>query len=223
MTCDEVFDLLTLPHGAANHQHLEALQLHLAGCRSCRRLADALEPAVEMLRRNAADDACASPALLNGPWNEVVRSAGAAVAASPTEASRGNWSVLSAAEPASQRWLWDIFRGDLMRLAAAVLVGLTLGALVWGQNQSLEEDASTDGSSRITLAALRLTAECLPAEHRTHSAPGPRLRPAGELLASTELDALNCCTLCHTSLGMAPTSKAATLQVVRSCQACHTF
>jgi hypothetical protein len=228
MTCDDVFDLLTLQHGAGDSQRREAVERHLKNCRSCRRLADALEPAVELFRECAASDDRSAAALLPGPWSEAEASSRAAGIASLPEphraASRGDWSVLSTAGPSSTPWMWQLFGGDLMRLAAALLVGLTLGALVWGPSNEPAATTAGPGPSapRVTLAALRLTAECVPAEHRAASADsGPRLRPASELVAANQLGSLVCCTLCHAS-GMA-TSKSATLEVVRSCQACHTF
>jgi hypothetical protein len=224
MTCDEVFDVLTGQRGADGDHDRDVLLRHLGGCRSCRRLADALEPAVQLFRECAASEDGSLSALLPGPWNDVEPSRGE----SRLGTSRGNWSVLTAAAPSSTPWMWQLFGGDLMRLAAAILVGLTLGALVWGQSsdpakKSQSAAMQSSFSPHVTLAALRLTAECVPAEHRAPLAnSGPRLRPASELLPSA-LDALACCTLCHTSGGIGASSKAGTLEVVRSCQACHTF
>src|SRR5688572_19443477 len=93
MTCDEVFDLLTgQPHNGEAQR--DALFRHLSGCRSCRRLADALEPAVELFRECAAGEARSSSASIRGPWND-------------TEVSRADWSVLSAA-PSATPWMWQL-------------------------------------------------------------------------------------------------------------------
>jgi hypothetical protein len=228
MTCDEVFDLLTLERSAEDHRSRDALLEHVAGCRSCRRLADALEPAVELFRQCAASESnCAST--LDGPWSSEEHSSPKVGTAKPGSA----WTT--PLDPPAVPWLWQLLGPDMMRLAAALLVGLTLGALVWGQTNEHPKTASRLGglaissptgasTPRITLAALRLTSECVPTEHRAESAnSGPRLRPAAELLASNNLDALACCTLCHASQRVIASGQSATRDVLRSCQACHTF
>lgn len=229
MTCDDLLDLLTGQSRADNNQSRDAMKRHLAHCRSCRRLADALEPAVELFREAAAGDEFAAPSLYEGPWSEQERE-------EPEWDDAEKHAPLVTRPPETPEWVRHLFGGDLLRLAAAVLIGLTLGALVWGTTDS-PVGATTPGklaisapgsatlsTPRVTLASLRLTAACLPIEHRpADAAIAPRVRPATELLASADYSALNCCTLCHASLGEAPHSRFATSEVVRSCQACHTF
>ncbi len=171
MTCDEVFDLLTGQLHAEGDQHRDALLRHLAGCRSCRRMADALEPAVELLRECAAAEDSSSAALLSGPWNDVEPSFAARTlgpSGSRLSPSRADWSVLSAAAPSSTPWMWQLFGGDLMRLAAAILVGLTLGALVWGQ---------TDEPAKLPSAAVKSL--LFTAHHARRPAADIGMRPRG--------------------------------------------
>lgn len=228
MTCDELFDLLTDECGAENGACRDAMKRHLSGCRSCRRLADALEPAVELFRECSAGDDLAAPSVSSGPWSEP-------------EETDSAWDRPPRAwhdRPAPTPWMMQVFGGDVLRLAAAILVGLTLGALVWGQDDSSSGangsaglasvapagNADSSIAPRVTLASLLVTVACLPEKHRPVSdSDSPHLRPAVDLLASADLGALACCTSCHASLGMASHSKSATLQVIRSCQACHTF
>jgi hypothetical protein len=243
MTCDELFELLTDEYRAENDECRDAMKQHLSGCRSCRRLADALEPAVELFRECSAGEDFTAPSVSSGPWSEPEGSDPAWN--SPARGwndrrcvPRSDQALLGFDRAAAPPWMMQVFGGDLLRLAAAILMGLTLGALVWGQDEAPSQARGSAGlaiaapasnaqasvSPRITLASLLVTAACLPDEHRPVDAPAsPRLRPAVELLASADLGALACCTTCHASLGMASHSKSATLQVVRSCQACHTF
>ena len=223
MTCDDLFDLLTGERRADNHECRDAMKRHLARCRSCRRLADAFEPAVELFREcQGADDFLSAPAF-DGPWNEP----------SDEEVQEFRSHRAGTNGRAAIPWISHFAGADLLRLAAALLVGLTVGAFVWGQSQtpatgnaplaiSASPGASGGTAPRITLAAVRLTSDCLPAAPQpADAAAGPRLRSAGELLAAADLDSLACCTLCHASRGLMSHTRAATLQVVRSCQACH--
>src|SRR5688500_14641501 len=117
MTCDEVFDLLTGELRADSPECRDRMRRHLAGCRSCRRLADAFEPAVELFRQCPASDDYAASLGISGPWDE-----------SP-EDERPRYVPT---QLRSQALLEQMLNLDWLRLALAVLVGLTLGALVWG-------------------------------------------------------------------------------------------
>lgn len=229
MTCDDLFDLLTGQTRPDNAPAREAMKRHLVHCRNCRRLADALEPAVELFREASAGDEFAAPALYEGPWQDE-------------DMEQTEWDDRAERQPLVKRppdvpeWFHVLLGGDLLRLAAAVLIGLTLGAVVWGTTDSPLSATAPGGlaisapgpaaisAPHVTLASLRLTAACLPLEHRPSADAGsPRLRLASDLLASANYSALNCCTHCHASLGEAPHSRFATAEVVRSCQACHAF
>lgn len=229
MTCDDLFDLLTGQSRPDNAPAREAMKRHLAHCRSCRRLADAFEPAVELFREASAGEDFTEPSLYEGPWSEED-------VEQHERHDRVERQPLVKRPPDVPEWFHVLLGGDLLRLAAAVLIGLTLGALVWGTTDS-PLGATTQGglaisapgpvaisAPRVTLASLRLTAACLSMEHRPADHAGvPRVRLASDLLTSANYSALNCCTLCHASLGEAPHSRFATAEVVRSCQACHTF
>lgn len=242
MTCDDVFDLLTGQRRPESRESQELMKRHLAGCRSCRRLADALEPAVELFRQCAADD-FTSPASLDGPWSNEweEQEASEFQSGSYRNASRSSHVPQPHSARSGQRlqaWLARLGTTDVPRLAAALLIGLTLGAMLWASADKDSVSAAANaplvmsaapGSAPsmtappLTLAEIRLTAACLPAGLRqAGTEPGPAVRLAVDWLAASQLDSLDCCTLCHAQ-GMAWAGKSATAEVARSCQVCHTF
>jgi hypothetical protein len=217
-----VFDLLTGERRADSQECRDRMQRHLAGCRSCRRLADAFEPAVELFRQCSATDDYAASLGISGPWDE------------PAEYDRPS----PAPRPQTLPLLEQLVQFDWLRLALALLIGLTLGALVWGTRDpddyrlagparlemSAPQNRPARGVPQVSLASLKLTSSCLPEEHRpADHVDDATVRPIAELLAVVERSALACCTLCHAQLGKASQTKSATLEVIHSCQVCHTF
>jgi hypothetical protein len=113
MNCDDVFQVLTSsrPHSANGE-----LDRHLAGCRSCREIADLFRPAVGMLATHADDR------------ND----------AEPSESWRRVWDAVAVAERAAEqlghtppsvrsrpsRLLF------LSRSAALIVIGITLGGVM---------------------------------------------------------------------------------------------
>ncbi len=64
MNCDQVFSALTRgPFPTGNDALDERVELHLETCASCRRLAAALQPAVELFEESISpDESCQLPA-----------------------------------------------------------------------------------------------------------------------------------------------------------------
>lgn len=153
MTCDEVFDMLTrgpFPSGAANDELVED---HLASCVECRRLATALQPAVDLLREAVdCDEGARLPEYTGRTIRPVADSLTARDAEAPQHPSfesglparqpdprgdvwrrrvapqRRNRGQPASARPASHRLGSAMAQTNLFRFAAAVLLGVALAA-----------------------------------------------------------------------------------------------
>lgn len=88
MNCDQVFDILTRGPFPAGTGDDPAVETHLEGCPSCRRLATALQPALVLLHEALSDDEAAG---LPGYWGRLLEADGGAEAeASPAGPSDAN-------------------------------------------------------------------------------------------------------------------------------------
>jgi len=177
VTCDEVFDVLTrgpFPTGASEDAEVE---LHLSGCHECRQLAEALRPASGLLRESLSETRL--PAYRGSvgeePWHE------------PSGAGK----------PQQGMWL-----AQLIRLAAALLLIVSLCAMAGAVSWVRGPTPLTASSLRSQLATSPLTSVCLAALQN----------PANKTA---------CCTGCHrAAVGPAATSAVATVAKPPQPQAC---
>jgi hypothetical protein len=221
MNCDEVFDLLTLPAQCIGAQQREQIERHLDDCSSCARLAEAISPAVELFAHTAEKAEQAS-------WMHARETDWFAL-----DSERDNSHAPRPAMPAARDASWQA-----MRLAVTLLIGITLGGLLYGRaalDRSTDEAPSmaairadfallpSSQLSRGALESLLLTEACLPrtAEHKQANLATRPALPAWDLLAQTSTLQLACCTHCHSTLGAAAHERDAIAQVARSCQTCH--
>ena len=144
MNCDQVFDILTrgpFPTGTACDTPVEA---HLNVCRDCRRLAEALRPALELFQEAVGPEESRD---LPGYWCAVAtdrNAAGRLVCAGAQAAAHGRRHV-----GAASRWPRHWSGVTVWRMAAMLALGVTVGSLVGSR-------VMLDG--RGTIAAGRLVA-----------------------------------------------------------------
>jgi hypothetical protein len=227
MNCDQVFDVLTrgpFPTGTSCDVPVEA---HLSRCADCRRLAEALRPAIELFQEAVDPEESRD---LPGYW-----------CGAPSEAQRASVSYAAQAEPrtmgarveASKSPATSALAGTAWRMAAMVVLGVTLGALAnarwvldgssfsgFGGGASIAPLADRDDEGRANLVE-RLGLAVLPAACFRRADGSPH-EPAGgeQLVAGIDLSNLNCCSGCHHA-GSELAAKAATAKVAASCQLCH--
>ena len=232
MNCDQVFDILTrgpFPTGQECDQWVEK---HLSRCRDCRRLAEALQPALELFEESVTPEEGRN---LPAYWGALLDGAGEETLATTYRAGRSRKRVVALSPPQSRRRGWVA----VGRLAAAVVVGVLLGAAL-GQIEVIDhkpptplaELAAASGDLKIdstpTLAAvagldfLGLTPACLTSTRSESS--GQRLHPTGDVAAAAariQLADLACCTECHRSGGGGIASRPAVAKITMSCHLCH--
>ncbi len=228
MNCDQVFDVLTrgpFPTGTACDAPVEA---HLQVCAECRRLAEALRPALELFQEAIGPEEsrdlpgywCAVGTERTGPLVSYARDleqdrvAPRRVVQAP---SASGFSALSA---------WG--------LAASLALGVLLGSLAsarWtydgfsafppGDSQRVIIRSVPDDEPRFTAVEKKLLAGLPAACYRNQ--PAPALRNAvgrQRVLDTADLGNLACCTECHNSASDSVSSHA-TMTVSQSCQICH--
>jgi hypothetical protein len=233
VNCDQVFDVLTrgpFPTGDASD---EAVEQHLRACHDCRRLAEALRPAVALMHEAVGADhalnlpeyqgSLPAPVLDDDPYT------------SPRALALGLRRLVvkphSIPKPAFD--YAQVVNG--MRLLAASILVVALGTLAWGLLMSARDHGAVasrpapsmnsrtavwpDEQGLQTLAMLKLRTVCF--------TPSDRLRAAAEAgtpLASalTADELLKCCTHCHADGKPAGTIMvAANERFTQSCSACH--
>jgi hypothetical protein len=225
MNCDQVFDILTrgpFPTGTSCDAPVEA---HLSVCAECRRLAEALRPAVELFQEAVDPEESRD---LPGYWCAVT-------ADSPQPAVSYAREVEStAAEPrllphtrVDQQWTalaaW--------RMAAMLAVGIALGTLAGSRLVQDRFDWPPVGNHATVAAPLpdvprpRLLSKAelavLPAMcYRNKPVEAPRYTEQERLLADARLGELSCCSGCHNAASDAVPA-AATIKAAQSCQLCH--
>jgi hypothetical protein len=229
MNCDQVFDVLTrgpFPTGTACDPPVEA---HLSVCPECRRLAEALRPALELFQEAIGPEEsrdlpgywCAVTADRPQPAVSIARDVAPRRAAAPHERRTplmGNFSALAA---------W--------RLAAALALGVMLGSLVSGRlplegfsalppaNDEEVPSAPPDDDNHLqfTPAQHKMLAALPAACFGYQSRPAPKYTVSTpQLLAKGDLGTLNCCTGCHNTNSDSVTNHA-TAAVSQACQICH--
>lgn len=237
MNCDQVFDVLTrgpFPTGTPCDVGVEA---HLNICPECRRLAEALRPALELFQEAVGPEEsrdlpgywCAAagdgkqPGVSYAQDTETRQLSAPRIWVQPQPAK--SWSALTA---------W--------RMAAMIALGVTVGSLL-GSRGSLDgirglpaiavhtadADEATplvagqnrDGEIRLTTVQRKSLAGMADACYRGSPPDAPRIDVSGGLLlAKADLAKLNCCSACHNIHSDAATSRS-TLAVSQSCQVCH--
>jgi len=231
ITCDDVFDVLTrgpFPTGSSDD---EAVELHLTGCHECRRLAEALRPAVELFHEVLDEKQSGLPVYrgrltdlppLNLPppqrvWWEEEQLLDLPVQRRPARSPSG-WGLQTEAA------------ASLVRFASAALLGVALCLLVWTCSSIVaRQPANWQASSAakysagplrlgkrttIALAALKMADACrgtaadsLPAEA---SVPAPATANAADQA---------CCTKCHAAAH--PRGEQCLAQWSAGCESCH--
>lgn len=171
MNCDQVFGALTRgPFPTGNDALDERVERHLERCGSCRRLAAALQPAVELFEEAVSpEESCRLPAY----WGELFNQSESAPATrmqSPLTLRRVR---ADAAANDQANWRWE----HTWRIAAALLLGMAMGGVIRATLQEDEPPTSTrplaavagsssrDGQPTSRFAAfdtLRMTAACGP-------------------------------------------------------------
>lgn len=223
--CDEVFDILTrgpFPTGAPSDGIVEN---HLGHCDECRRLADALRPALELLQEAVTPEESRTLPRYGGsstcevePWNHA-----ASIGSSKTLVATRRMVVRRPAVLAARAWPW----ASSARFVAAALLGLVLAGvlrhmgtsgamLTAGRVKAATWHAADDGDQwfrkqnlpadcRQPLAGLTLLAAAPGA-----AAPGPELTVE-----------LTCCLGCHSAVDQKLYASTAVSRFVQACQACH--
>jgi hypothetical protein len=222
LSCDQVFEVLTrgpFPSGDASD---EAVEGHLRACHECRRMAEALRPAVALMHEAIGSDQARELPAYQGALPAIER-----LDAEP--AGRG--------KPRGRQQTLDCAKvvNALRLLAASVLVaalGLLLYSLAMAPG-SREPMSGYDGGmpkrdfaailpdeqGLITLASLKLPAACLPVAYQPLSAEHAAALVAA--MADGRLDALHCCTECHAAGKPQPKSMTLVATTQQNCQACH--
>ena len=228
MNCDQVFDVLTrgpFPTGTSCDEPVEA---HLNQCPGCRRLAEALRPAIELFQEAVDPEESRD---LPGYWSGVAgEQQRAAVSYARDVEPR---AAAARAGGALGRLAQDFSALTAWRMAAMLALGVTLGTLL-GARMTLEgwgwSGAGADGSvappvphekrPRNSLAE-RMQLAVLPACLASNADDGLLDSSLAERrLESVDLASLNCCSECHHAASdVVP--RAATARVAESCQSCH--
>lgn len=234
MNCDQVFDILTRGPFPTGQDYDAWVEEHLSGCRECRRLAEALQPALELFEESVTPEEGRN---LPAYWGALLDGAGEDTPAATCRVGNRRRRAVAPAPPEwiSRRRGW----ATAGRLTAAVMLGVLLGAAL-GQidvidrkpQAPLAELAPAADNSRIdsmtTLAAvggidfLDLTPACFSSPPGGSSSDRPH--PIGEFAAAAaplQLADLSCCTECHRSSGDLIASRPAVAKIAMSCRLCH--
>ncbi|MBI3837367.1 MAG: hypothetical protein HY288_05475 [Planctomycetia bacterium] len=229
MNCDQVFDILTrgpFPTGTPCDTGVEA---HLNSCSECRRLAEALRPALELFQEAVGPDESRD---LPGYWCAVATDRKQPVVSfakdpQPRLAVPRTWAKARLGKNWSALAAW--------RFAALLALGVMAGSLMssrgtfdgfsalppLGGGAAAVPAAPNDDGPRFTLAEHQELATLPAACFRHIPVNAPRYRvPSRQLLAKADLSNLSCCTDCHHA-NAEGVPKSATAMVSQSCQLCH--
>ncbi len=227
MNCDQVFDILTrgpFPTGTACDSGVES---HLAECDSCRQLAEALRPALELFQEAVDPDESRD---LPGYWCALVADRKQPVVSYAQELELPRVAPRAWEQPALKERLSAL---NAWRMAAMLALGVTVGSLVSTRlnldggavppRDPAAAAAAAADESPDPHAAARSEWAVLPAAcfgNRPASGPRYTLRQ-DRLLATADLSGMNCCSQCHNS-NSDKVPSAATANVSQHCQVCHT-
>jgi hypothetical protein len=222
-----VFEVLTrgpFPTGTPCDAGVEA---HLTVCPECRRLAEALRPALELFQEAIGPEESRD---LPGYWCAVT-----------SDRAQPAVSYARSIEPrvAPQSWVQPVASGRFSALsawglAAALALGVALGSLAsarWSLDgmilpppprDAVSIDSSRDDDRpRPTLSEHTMLAFMPAACFRHQPAPAPRYTVTTQKVrASADVGNANCCTECHNANSNSVSDKA-TVTVSQSCQICH--
>jgi hypothetical protein len=233
MNCDQVFDILTRGPFPAGEPTDDAVEWHLEGCDECRRLAEALRPAVELLHEAIIDDEAESLPGYSGrlvfdamPWDHVDNGVGSdidngvdiGVDNGGGESKTGRVAVKR--RPMLRRSvLGDGKTQRLWRFAAAVALGvmlaLGLNAMGLPDGKNTPPGALPPHSRGLgQLVALGLPSDCFEAHSDAVGTIKVHAVTAGQRN-------FQCCARCHAEGRARLASIETTSKVVRSCQVCH--
>jgi hypothetical protein len=238
LNCDQVFDVLTRGPFPTGEPKDEAVEHHLRACHECRRLAEALRPAVALMHEAVtSDQAIDLPEYqgslpVRGPARRrlsMVRLAtagakaqAASCTASPVRGEPRRPQAISAVRFIAVSLLiagLGLAGGMMFSPRGLELLAILPGALVPAPAAASVADGSPDAKGLLTLASLKLPIACVPLSHRPISAE--QAAEIAAAIASGSLDGLRCCTECHRA-GLSQ-SKATKLVAIaqQNCQVCH--
>lgn len=240
LNCDQVFDVLTrgpFPTGDASDEPVEH---HLRACHECRRLAEALRPAVELMHESLGPDAAVDLPEYQGVLAAVEHSVATDQIQKPTPLAVRK--LPRRAAPSRRKFDAAQFFGALRLIAAVVLV-TAIGTLLWGLATTSKDGAprreiaaagprpaSTrlpirfDDRSMVLLSSLNLPPGCIPDEpfvlpNQGESPPSPT--------AAAAKTKTQCCSQCHLAgKSQAELERLSAHDVAvlsRSCVACHSL
>jgi len=232
MNCDQVFDVLTRGPFPTGDDSDEAVERHLRACHECRQLAEALQPAVELLHESLSSEQASDLPAYQGALTGIERSVATAVRARPQPLSVRELVRVRTAERR------QIVLANVAQFAAALVLVLAIGMLGWnliatadfsrGQRELLTAVLTPSGPTTVhrlsdrglmTLASLNLPARCFPGEALiAPAAGGPNVGSA-----AIDQDALRCCTECHHSGQADSPASRMVAAMQRSCVACHSL
>jgi hypothetical protein len=244
LNCDQVFEVLTRGPFPTGEPEDDAVERHLRACHECRRLAEALRPAVALLHEAIeTDEATALPEYQGAlPWkrpDRLRRLSMARLAAAREQPAESDARPIRLAPSAVDLALRSAPTVRAMRVVAASLLVFALGALLfaiaWAPNRRLtwDSDLAFDSPAVVnrappgmptakgllTLASLKLPPTCVPNSHRPVSADD-----AGAIAAAIDngsLATLRCCTECHHAGTAQPSSTRLIAIAEQNCQLCH--
>ncbi|MBX3415448.1 MAG: hypothetical protein KF708_22380 [Pirellulales bacterium] len=252
MNCDRVFDILTrgpFPSGAPSDERVER---HLSNCPACRRLAAALQPAIELFEEAITPDEGRD---LPAYWGDLfVADQDDHGGRYGSSSWRGGTSTRLATKLRHATGLdLETVRRTLptaWRLSAAVLLGICIGGLLRSadlgstaavppvtptHSEAFAADTDDDKPlrpvaaavipSQVSLAELRLVA-CTFAT----TAPSPpkgrkhlKLPPHDVAPIPLQARDVACCTDCHNAHNeQIQITRETTVQIVHTCKHCHT-
>lgn len=252
MNCDQVFSALTRgPFPTGNDALDERVERHLETCNSCRRLAAALQPAVELFEESISpDESCRLPAY----WGDLFQQGDTHRSTRTGVLSLHRLMRSSSSLNRVAGWRWE----HAWRVAAALMLGMALGGILRAVLQDSDDSAArlasnhahsgslADHGRSLRLAAfnkLRMTQACGPlamvlgpnrgpSEAAAFSAPPAQggfpavsaadVPDASSTAGWTKVAQQKCCTECHhAGADGTPLAQSARVHVANSCALCH--
>ncbi len=227
LNCDQVFDVLTRGPFPSGEPSDEGVEHHLQACHECRRLAEALRPAVALLHEAVDRDQATGLPEYQGslpprhdadPAPRPLSLGMRQVARRPHSGHAFDRAVSAVRVIAASLLLAAL--GVLTYSFAVAPAGANRAAGLGGLLGDRDEAAHLpDGPGLLTLASLKLPARCLPTGYQTLS-PEQAAALAAAMAMGTE-EALRCCTECHAAERSHTASPLLVAAVARSCTACH--
>ncbi|MEQ8791372.1 MAG: hypothetical protein RIC55_34235 [Pirellulaceae bacterium] len=222
MNCDQVFDILTRGPFPAGESTDAPVERHLGRCHECRRLAEALRPAVELFHEAIDLEEQEQLPGYRGKWATADAAPHAATATAtltgsvrPASLLRRSWRTSwRTSSPARATALRMAAAGVLLGAVCVLLFGLGSGdarqasAPVTMAAAGAENPPIGDSATVQLLASLDLPRDCLQ--------PTP-------VSAENAHGGLQCCTRCHAN-ALSHTPRLTEMRLAdltRSCRACH--